>query len=128
MILKFSILFSSTAFVLRLASYILYDKLLTPEEQDYIFDMMVMSELVFVLSAFMATYLILPIRKLSIMLQAVMRIILFAQLFSASKELSGINTTNEPLEKLAFCIVMLIVGYFSYIRIHKWEKKQRALG
>ena len=124
MTIIFSILLASIAFVLRILAYVLYDRSITPEEQDYIFDMMSMSELVFVISTFLLTYRIKEKGKLKQLVRSIIRIILFAQLFSLGKELSGINTTGEPLEKLLFSFLMLIVGYYSFVRIKKWEKKQ----
>ena len=128
MITAFAIFFSLAAFVLRLLSYIMYINPETspaPIEQDYIYDMMAISESFFVFAAFLATYEIPLTTKGKAVLRSVFRIVLFAQLFSTGKELSGINTTNEPLEKLLFCFVIIAVGYFSYTRIHKWEKTKK---
>jgi len=128
MITAAAIVFSSAAFVLRLLSYTMYidpETSPTPIEQDYIFDMMTLSEFLFVFAAFLATYEIPLTSKGKAVLRSVFRIVLFAQLFSTGKELSGINTTNELFEKLLFCLLIITVGYFSFTRIHKWEKTKK---
>ena len=124
--IKLVILFGSSAFLLRLAAYVLYSPDITPEKQDYIFDFMALSELVFVLAAFLLTYLVFPYTKLVAIARGVMRLILWSTAYATIKELCGLNTSDTPLETLIFCLMILAVGYYSQQRIHKWEKKSKV--
>jgi len=121
--IKLVILFGSAAFLLKLAAYIFYDLEIAPEKQDYIFNMMALSELTFVLASFILTYLVFPYTKLVAIARSVFRLWLWATAYATIKELSGINTSDTPLETLIFCLMILSVGYYSILRIRKWESK-----
>lgn len=112
----------ANCFILRMISWAAYDPILPAKDQDYVFDLMAISEMSFVLAAFALTYLISPYTKLAATTRSVIRIILFSTLFTTGKELAGINTTNAPFEALLFSLVILTVGFFSVKRIKTWQK------
>jgi len=116
------IVMSSSCFVLRMISWMVYDPEIPVQDQDYVYDMMAISELSFVVSAFILTYMISPYTKLAAIVRSCLRVILSATVFSTGKELSGINTTNAPFEALLFSLVILTVGFFSVNRIKRWQK------
>ena len=120
--LKLAIFLSALSFLSRLLAWSIYNPDLTPEVQDYVFDIMAISELSFVFSGFILTYLISPYSKLVAILRAVFRVTTFAAMYATGKELAGLNTTDTPLETLLFCFLILGVGYYSLRKIHKWEK------
>ncbi len=124
---KAVILFGVLAFLLRIASYIFYNPDLTPEKQDYIFNMMALSEFVFVSMTYILIYLVRPEDKLLTIAKGVVRIILFASLFSTIKEINGLNTSNTPFETLLFCLMTLAVGFYSVQKIRKWESRTKIL-
>jgi len=109
-------------FILRMISWVAYDPAISSKDQDYVFDLMAISELSFVLAAFALTYLINPYTKLAAIVRSIFRVIMFATLFTTGKELAGINTTNAPFEALLFSLVILTVGFFSAKRIKRWQK------
>ncbi len=124
--IKLVILFGSLAFLLRLAAYVLYNPETTPDKQDFIFDFMALSEFAFVLATFLLTYLVFPYTKLVAIARSVIRLILWSTAYATIKELSGLNTSDTPLETIIFVIMVLSVGYYSQQRIHRWEKKSKA--
>jgi hypothetical protein len=120
--IKLTIFFGSASFLLRLAAFVFNNPDVAPEHKDYVYDMMALSEFVFVLAAFIMTYLIFPYTKLVAIARGVMRLILAATTFATVKELNGLNTTDTPFETLIFCLIILAVGSYSQVKIHKWEK------
>jgi len=118
------IITASNSFLLRMVAWAVYNPAIPPENQDYVYDMMAISELSFVFSAFMMTYLTNNRTKGSVIIRSIFRTILFATLFSTGKEVSGLNTTNMPFEYFFFCITILSSGYFSIYRIRKWQTKK----
>jgi len=109
-------------FILRMISWVAYDPAIPTKDQEYVFDLMAISELSFVLAAFALTYLISPYTKQAAIAKSVIRIILSATIFSTGKELAGLNTTNSPFEALLFSLLILTVGFFSAKRIKRWQK------
>jgi len=118
-------IFSLSALLLGLAVGFMYNPDVTPEKQDYIFNMKVISEFLIAFSFLLSTYAR-RVDSITLYIRWIVRCLVFATGFQMIREIFGwVNTFVSPHETPIFILMLIGVSWFSNYKIQEWEKLKK---